>query len=541
MLFALLNQVFFFERTAPYLFLSEKCERRKIMKLFTRKQVFITTLIAGPMPAAMQMAKNYENQHKMRQQQRTVTIGYLLGIITYLLTILLIENTLIATGIFNENRPLAFSLSIAMLIGVQAISAFTLLLVCKKKKSCNVFSRDTSNRYQAIHAIPYYLLGLVSTAFLFQSGGFWFMVYCAYLIPNLYLFIRLKQAFEGQKSRIFFSLLFIFFAALFPLNEIFEHHLDYNTLKYSFIVGFYAVPLLLSAFSLYLIIDLLILINRLPKLISVDVLRSFKFRRIVFIVVALISVSLLVFGIYNYNHSRISAYEIDVPAKDGNPGEFKIAMAADLHLGEQTTYDFVHQFVEKIEAEKPDILVLAGDIIESDVQTPKIKKITEQFKQIKTKYGVYAVEGNHDRYRSYNLNKQKFFSDAEIKVLHDTIVNIAGKISLAGRRDRSSRNRLSVDELLAMQTKNLPLVLADHQPYNLDKAYNANVDIQLSGHTHYGQMLPLNFVIAAMYELSWGYEKIKNTHFFVTCGAQGWGPPVKTAGYSEIMIINLKL
>ena len=89
-------------------------------------------------------------------------------------------------------------------------------------------------------------------------------------------------------------------------------------------------------------------------------------------------------------------------------------------------------------------------------------------------------------------------------------------------------------------SKNLPIFLLDHSPYQLDAAAKNNIDIQLTGHTHYGQVWPINYIIELMFELPWGYKRIDNSHFFVTSGAQGWGTPIRTAGQSEIMIINVE-
>jgi hypothetical protein len=108
-----------------------------------------------------------------------------------------------------------------------------------------------------------------------------------------------------------------------------------------------------------------------------------------------------------------------------------------------------------------------------------------------------------------------------------------------GLQYRSGQPR-PIAELKKMATENLPLFLLDHAPYQLEAAYENNVDIQLSGHTHYGQVWPINYIIELMFELPWGYEKIKETHFFVTSGIQGWGTPIRTAGQAEIMVIDVK-
>ena len=97
-----------------------------------------------------------------------------------------------------------------------------------------------------------------------------------------------------------------------------------------------------------------------------------------------------------------------------------------------------------------------------------------------------------------------------------------------------------VHELKKMAHENLPVFLLDHSPYQLNAAYTNNIDIQLSGHMHYGQVWPINYIIEQMYELPWGYRKIKDTHFFVTSGIQGSGTPIRTVASTEIMVIHVE-
>ncbi|MFO8077764.1 MAG: metallophosphoesterase, partial [Thermoplasmatota archaeon] len=181
----------------------------------------------------------------------------------------------------------------------------------------------------------------------------------------------------------------------------------------------------------------------------------------------------------------------------------------------------------------------AGDLIETKPSKTKARFIQQQLRNIDSEYGVYAVDGNHELYG--DNGKLDFFRNTNIHFLRDTVKRIDDAFYLVGRKDRHIQNRKSFDELLKFTPENLPSVVLDHQPYHLERTAKQEVDIQVSGHTHHGQMFPFNYITKAMYRISWGYEEIENTHFFVTCGAQGWGPPVKTSSTSEIMEINVKL
>ncbi|MCJ7643576.1 MAG: hypothetical protein MUP28_03740, partial [Candidatus Aminicenantes bacterium] len=126
-----------------------------------------------------------------------------------------------------------------------------------------------------------------------------------------------------------------------------------------------------------------------------------------------------------------------------------------------------------------------------------------------------------------------------IKLLEDMVVKIDDAVYLAGRNDAHSRNRKPVADLLRDTPEDLPVILLDHRPTDLENVSRTGVDIQLSGHTHHGQLFPINGITNREYELSWGYIKKNRTHVFVTSGVQLWGPPVRTAGSSEILLLNV--
>ena len=242
-------------------------------------------------------------------------------------------------------------------------------------------------------------------------------------------------------------------------------------------------------------------------------------------------------GSYNFNNPKINRYSIEVPKKSSEIKQLKIAMAADFHLSDITSEKFVLRFVEKIRSIDPDIVLFPGDIIEGDQFGSKSEFFKKQFRKLSSKYEIYAVDGNHEIYMGEG--KHDFFNGANIHVLRDSVIQIDNAFYLLGRRDRQDKKREALTEVLINVPDSLPLIAMDHQPYSFEKVHNHNVDVQFSGHTHNGQMFPFQFITQSIYELSWGYKKINGTHFFVTSGAQGWGPPVKTSGPSEIMEIDV--
>jgi hypothetical protein len=197
----------------------------------------------------------------------------------------------------------------------------------------------------------------------------------------------------------------------------------------------------------------------------------------------------------------------------------------------------VEQFAREIAKIEPDILLFGGDIADGNTEDNNMLIYETILKSIRPKYGVFTVLGNHEYY-SGNDNGS-FFDRSGIKVLCDSIIVIDNSFCLGGRYDSHNTTRKSLPRLLKSQNDLLPMILLDHRPTEIDQVSRTGVDVQLSGHTHNGQMFPINLIMRNLYQLVWGYKKIGNTHFFVTSGIRLWGPPVRTAGKSEIMIIDV--
>ena len=167
----------------------------------------------------------------------------------------------------------------------------------------------------------------------------------------------------------------------------------------------------------------------------------------------------------------------------------------------------------------------------------------EYLRQIKAKYGIYAVTGNHE-YIGGVEPAVKYLTEHGVNVLRDSAVLIDDSFYIIGREDIRTRGfrgikRKPLEEIVKFLDRSKPLIMMDHQPFKLEEAEKNGIDLQISGHTHHGQLWPFNFVTKKVYELSWGYKQKGNTHYYVSCGAGTWGPPVKIGNISEI--VNIKL
>jgi predicted MPP superfamily phosphohydrolase len=138
----------------------------------------------------------------------------------------------------------------------------------------------------------------------------------------------------------------------------------------------------------------------------------------------------------------------------------------------------------------------------------------------------------------------KYLTDHNITVLRDSTIRLNGALFIVGREDRSitqfmRKTRRPLSELMVGVDKRQPIILMDHQPIGLDEASEQGADLQLSGHTHHGQIWPFHLITKAVYEVSWGYKKKGQTHVYVSSGVGTWGPPVRLGNTPEI--INIKL
>jgi len=359
----------------------------------------------------------------------------------------------------------------------------------------------------------------------------------AYIIPNIYVFFRIKDLFISKGYRLMFALFYILTATIYPITQLFSQRETNKLLQVLADVSGYILPFFLYLFLFIILFDLLLLINLLFRIVPSETRKSLSFRLYALSSIILLSVVIVIAGAINMNTIRISKYQIEVPRKLSMAAHLRVAFVSDFHIQQNTSQSFVEQFVRKVNALKPDIILYGGDMVEGDKENETTETIESAIRNIHTKYGSYGVIGNHEFYGGNE--KGIFFRNAGIKLLCDTMVRIENSFYLAGRYDKHFRKRKAVNEIAGIDSNDLPIILLDHRPTELQEISRTEADIQFSGHTHNGQMFPINLITRSVYELSWGYKKIRNTHFFVSSGLRLWGPPVRTSGKSEIMLVDI--
>jgi hypothetical protein len=258
-----------------------------------------------------------------------------------------------------------------------------------------------------------------------------------------------------------------------------------------------------------------------------------------FILSLIFTVVLLGYGYYNYRHPKTNTINIalDKPlAGDAKP--VKIVAVSDLHLGNGTGKTALKRYVKMINEQNPDLILIAGDLIDNSVVPLYTEKMMEELSELKAPLGVYMVPGNHE-YISGIKASTRFMQDTPIQLLRDSIVTLPNGIQLIGRDDRSNTARRSLQELMTGIDKSKPIILLDHQPYKLTESEAAGVDLQFSGHTHRGQVWPMNWVTDYIYEQSHGYRQWGNSHIYVSSGLSLWGPPFRIGTESDMAVFHL--
>ncbi|GGF91196.1 metallophosphoesterase [Paenibacillus abyssi] len=251
---------------------------------------------------------------------------------------------------------------------------------------------------------------------------------------------------------------------------------------------------------------------------------------------------LLAVGSWNAWRPIVRTYEIKIDKPAGQLKTMRIAVASDLHLGTIVRNKHLQGFVERINALNPDLILLPGDIIDDDIKPFIQQNMAETMRGLKAKHGVYAVLGNHEYIGGHVDEFVERLQQVGIQVLLDRSVQVADSLYIVGRKDRSadsarfgSAGRLKLGELLSGVDLSHPVILMDHQPYHLDLAAAAGVDVMLSGHTHRGQMTPNHFITRRLFELDWGYKRKDTMHAIVSSGLGFWGPPIRLGSRSEII------
>jgi uncharacterized protein len=376
----------------------------------------------------------------------------------------------------------------------------------------------------------------------YQMAIFFIIVLGVYSLTNFYIFSKGYNALPVlQNNKLVYSLTFIFLSVIFIAAKIIESKHSSLLTDILNITGGFWLAYMLYGFLFLLVSDILLLGLRIPGILSgPDIL---IYRKWAFIITAGLSTLLISGGFINAVIPVVKQYDITINKSAGDVKTLRIAAVSDIHIGSIIRKRSLKKMSGLMKKVKPDLVLLLGDIVDGEIGPVLRGDLLQYFVSPESADGLYAITGNHE-FIGGAARTIPYIESKGIRILKDEVITIPGGIQLIGRIDRDSRRfygkeRLPLGELMKQTDPAKPIILLDHQPFNFDESVKYGVDLSLSGHTHNGQMWPLNYVTSMIYELSYGYMKKDKTQFIVSSGYGLWGPRVRSASRSEVLLINI--
>jgi hypothetical protein len=367
-----------------------------------------------------------------------------------------------------------------------------------------------------------------------------------YSLVNFYIYSRGYQSISGlPQIRPLFTIGFVALAASYILGTILLRIRESDFARMLVHMGAFWLGAMLYITLLILAVDLIYLLLMAGHYITGGRLPYGPWDQpYLFFSILLVTLFLLIYGYFNARRLWVRSHIVQIAKSPPIPKNWKIAVVSDLHLGSIHGEKFLHRIVSAINALEPDLVLVAGDVFDDNVKTVVSRDLGRQFRDISAPYGLYAITGNHEHISGAEP-AVAYLEDCGMRFLRDEWILLDDSLVIAGREDRDSprfsgKPRMPLNLLLRDIPPGYPVVLLDHQPFNLQAKAAAGVDVSFSGHTHHGQLWPICLITNAIFELSHGYTQIGESHFIVSSGAGTWGPPVRIGTSAEVIFAELK-
>ncbi|MDF9837424.1 MULTISPECIES: metallophosphoesterase [unclassified Breznakia] len=364
--------------------------------------------------------------------------------------------------------------------------------------------------------------------FLFKLGTLFVLLLITLYTANKYARLCKRHSMMYYGIYITFITLQIIFVLRFVHLSIIETT-SWLMQTVLFTTGIY-LALIIFSFLFFILGDILHFIYRKQR----RTFSIFQAKRYMFLCVC-ISIIVSIYGNIHAKQIKVTTYTYQIE-KQSKQDALNIIYISDLHLGNSIHHDELKNIVDKVNSIHPDIILYGGDIFDENTSKQQLQSSIPYFKQMKATYGSYYIYGNHEFYSESQSRYNNILKQSNIHILEDESITIENAFTIVGRLDiRKHKNRKSLSTLLKDIDGSKPIIVLDHQP--IVDEHDA-IDLQLSGHTHNGQIFPANFIVPLVYKNGYGFDK-EPYPLITSSGAGTWGIPMRIGSNAEI--VNIKL
>ncbi len=364
-----------------------------------------------------------------------------------------------------------------------------------------------------------------------------------YTLWHIWSVLPLSNLWRAIITILFAAMVLSIFFVVFPIID--RLPLNVGTVIYE--IGGSGLMIMFYTLLSFLILDIARLVHIIPRSVVFD-------NGYTAVILTLLLFGVFLYGNIHYHHKV--RREFTLTTTKPLERDLKIILMSDLHIGYHNRSADLEKWVEMLNSENADFILMAGDLVDRSLR-PLLEEHMEEALQ-KLNAPVYACIGNHEYFTDI-AGARQFYRDAGIHLLTDSVAVVDG-VNIIGRDDRTNARRKSIKEILEgrnMETSGNRdgdtdadgntdgnevryTIVVDHQPFHLEEAEEAGVDFQLSGHTHDGQIFPMSLILRRVYENSYGHSHRNNTQYYVTSGLGIWGGKFRIGTCSEYVVVTLK-
>jgi uncharacterized protein len=350
-----------------------------------------------------------------------------------------------------------------------------------------------------------------------RFAGFMSVFFVGFLIVNYFIFYGIASLFGIKPGYIFYTLL-ILAVISYPLSAMIERVVS-NTATRIFYTGASAwMGISFYLLTFIIIYSLISLLFKIPGEIA---------GIIIVVVTGILSIYSLINSLY------LNINEIEIPLNHLK-NDMKVVQLSDIHIGSIRNSSYIEKIVEKTNKIDPEIVFITGDMVDGSARLH-----TNTFNAInKVKAPVFFITGNHETYEGLD-EVFRVLRNTNMRVLRDEMVECKDIQVIGVEYSFEPKHMGNVLAKLEINMEK-PSILLYHLPRELKTVANAGIGLQLSGHTHAGQMFPFNYLVRLMFRYMHGIYKYDETYLHVSPGTGTWGPPMRLGSRCEITVINLK-